>query len=75
MQAALIEKLDVETENNQPRLLFYISGLRPYAKNVQRLRGHLVRKPLTSSSWVTANILYGSLMIPGEPSPSLTPSY
>ncbi|EHD23260.1 MULTISPECIES: type I polyketide synthase [Brenneria] len=50
MQAALIEKLDVETENNQPRLLFYISGLRPYAKNVQRLRGHLVRKPLTSSS-------------------------
>ncbi|MFP1909064.1 type I polyketide synthase [Lonsdalea quercina] len=50
MQAALIEKLNVETDNNQPRLLFFLSGLRTYAKNVHRLRGHLVRKPSTSSA-------------------------
>ncbi|AXW87083.1 polyketide synthase [Lonsdalea britannica] len=50
LQAALIEKLDVETDNHQPRLLFFLSGIRPYAKKVQHLRGHLVRKPSTSSA-------------------------
>ncbi|WP_254900270.1 type I polyketide synthase [Lonsdalea iberica] len=50
LQAALIEKLNVETDNQQPRLLFFLSGLRSYAKNAQRLRGHLVRKPSTSGA-------------------------
>ncbi|RLM21854.1 polyketide synthase [Brenneria alni] len=50
MQAALVEQLNVDAENGQARLLFSLSGIRQYAKNVQRLRGHLVRKPSAPSA-------------------------
>ncbi|NKI73440.1 SDR family NAD(P)-dependent oxidoreductase [Dickeya sp. CFBP 2040] len=49
MQAALIENLTLETENSRPRLFFLTSGLRTYARGVQRLRGHVVRKTATPS--------------------------